>query len=188
MLMPSSRCPKMLLPKSLAQLNPKPIEEKLIELARSAYDQKEKEARPENMRLLERLVMLRVIDSLWIEHLTNMENQRQQASLDSLQQMKAVDAYKRIGYEQFQLLLDTIRQDVSHMIFHVNLRTEGDKRGLHTHFPQSGGRCRKTRRQNGAQSHEPKRPEGKSRPQRPLPLRQRQEIQALLWEIAKPIS
>ena len=79
------------------------------------------------MRLLERLVMLRVIDSLWVEHLTEMENQRQQASLDSLQQMKPVDAYKRIGGEQWGILTDTIQQDVARMIFHVNIRPEAAK-------------------------------------------------------------
>ena len=62
--------PKEVTADSLAQLNPKPMEEKLMEYARAAYDQKEKETDPQDMRLLERLVMLRVIDSLWVEHLT----------------------------------------------------------------------------------------------------------------------
>jgi preprotein translocase subunit SecA len=119
--------PKDITEDSLAMLNPKPIEDRMIELSRIAYDQKEKEAGPENMRLLERLVMLRVIDSLWIEHLTEMENKRQQASLDSLKQMKPVDAYKRIGGEQWGILTETIREDISHMIFKVNIRPEAAK-------------------------------------------------------------
>jgi preprotein translocase subunit SecA len=114
-------------PESLAQLNPKPIEEKLIELARDAYDQKEKETGSQDMRLLERLVMLRIMDSLWIEHLTAMENMRQEANWQTLRQVKAVDAYKSQGFQQFQLLLDTIRQDVVRTIFHVNIRHEDDR-------------------------------------------------------------
>jgi len=112
----------------LENLNPKAIQDRLVDMAREAYQQKEKETGPQEMRLLERLVMLRVIDDLWVEHLTDMENQRQQASFATLQQMKSQDSYKKIGYEQFQVLLDAIRQHVAQMIFHVNIRREDDKK------------------------------------------------------------
>ena len=42
-------------------------------------EQKEKEVKVENMRMLERLVMLGIVDNLWVEHLTNMEHMRLQA-------------------------------------------------------------------------------------------------------------
>jgi len=115
--------PKELTGEGITNMKPQQIEEKLLEASRILYSEREQQIGAD-MRLLEKLVMLRVIDSLWIEHLTNMENQRQQASFASLQQQKSEDSYKRIGYEQFQLLLDTIQQDVAHMIFHVNIRKE----------------------------------------------------------------
>jgi preprotein translocase subunit SecA len=120
--------PKSLNASALALLNPQSMKEKLIEYAFTAYDQKEKETGQEDMRLIERLVMLRVIDDLWIEHLTNMENQRQQAGFAGLQQMKAEDSYKLIGSQQFNLLLVAIREDVARMIFHVNLRRDEDRK------------------------------------------------------------
>jgi len=120
--------PKEVTADTLAELNPKPMEGKLVELARAAYEQKENEVGSKDMRLLERLVMLRVMDSLWIEHLTAMENMRQEAGWQTLRQVKAVDAYKAQGYQQFQLLMDTIRQDVARMIFHVNIRHEEDRK------------------------------------------------------------
>jgi preprotein translocase subunit SecA len=120
--------PREITAETLAGLNPGPMTEKLVELAHAAYEQKEKEIGPQDMRLLERLVMLRVMDSLWVEHLTNMENMRQQASFAGLQQMKSEDSYKKIGFEQFQLLLDTIQQDVARTIFHVSIRREEDKK------------------------------------------------------------
>jgi preprotein translocase subunit SecA len=67
------------------------------------------------------LVMLQIIDRLWIEHLTAMEHMRLQAGWASLQQIKSTDAYKSTGYQQFQTLLETIRRDVAHTIFHVSL-------------------------------------------------------------------
>jgi len=102
-------------------LNPEEIEKRLTGEAETLYEQREEEIGSEGMRALERLIMLRTIDSLWIEHLTRMEEMRLQAGWQSLRQVKAVDAYKSEGYKQFQVLLDTIRYDVSHTIFHVGV-------------------------------------------------------------------
>jgi len=106
---------------ALSQLKPKQIEGKLIELAEALYEERERELGAENMRVLERLVTLRTIDSLWVEHLTAMENMRLEAGWQTLRQIKAVDAYKNEGYKQFQVLLSTIQHDVVHTIYHVNL-------------------------------------------------------------------
>ena len=59
----------------------------------------------DNTRILERLIMLRTIDNLWVEHLTAMEHMRLDAGWQTLRQVRAVDAYKSKGYEQFQELL-----------------------------------------------------------------------------------
>jgi len=119
--------PKDITADSLNRMDASAIEDKLIELAVNAYSEKEQAVESQDMRLLERLVMLRVIDSLWVEHLTAMENMRQQASWQTLRQVKAVDAYKTQGYQQFQLLLDTIQHDVARTIFRVNIHREEEK-------------------------------------------------------------
>jgi len=113
--------PPALTSDSLMELKPKQMEEKLAGLAETLYEAQEKEVGAENMRVLERLVMLRIIDSLWVEHLTAMENMRMQAGWQTLRQTRAVDAYKREGYRQFQTLLDTIQHDVVHTIYHVSI-------------------------------------------------------------------
>ena len=107
--------------KTLLEMRPKEIEEKLIEIAENLYEEREKEIGADKMRVLERLVMLQVIDRLWVEHLTAMEHMRLQAGWQTLRQTRSVDAYKRSGYEQFQTLLDTIQHDVAHMIYHVGI-------------------------------------------------------------------
>ncbi len=106
---------------TLSQLKPKEIEDRLVELAETLYEEREKELGSDNMRVLERLVMLRTIDSLWVEHLTAMENMRQEAGWQALRQVRAVDAYKSEGYKQFQVLLSTIQHDVVHTIYHVGI-------------------------------------------------------------------
>ncbi|UCH42837.1 MAG: preprotein translocase subunit SecA, partial [Dehalococcoidales bacterium] len=92
--------------------------------AEALYQQREQELGDDNIRMLERLVMLRAIDNLWVEHLTNMEYMRQEASWQSLRQVKPVDAYKKEGYAQFQILLDTIRHDVARTIFHAGIEKQ----------------------------------------------------------------
>jgi preprotein translocase subunit SecA len=57
-----------------SELSDKEIIEKLTDYAVGFYDQREQELGPDNMRIAERLVMLRVIDRLWMHHLTDMEH------------------------------------------------------------------------------------------------------------------
>ncbi len=105
---------------SVSGMKPKEVADRLVEIAGTLYQAREETAGAGIVRVLERLVMLRTIDSLWVENLTLMENMRLEAAWQTLRQTKAVDAYKRGGYQQFQVLLDTIRRDVAHAIFHVN--------------------------------------------------------------------
>jgi len=106
---------------ALSQLKPEQIEAKLIELAEAIYEQREKEMGSDIMREVEKRVMLHFLDSLWVEHLTIMEEMRERARWQTLQQVKAEDAYKNIGYEQFQRLLSNIGHDVAHTIYRVSI-------------------------------------------------------------------
>lgn len=104
---------------ALSQLKPKQREDKLIELAQALYEQREKELGSDNMRVLERLVMLRTLDNLWVEHLTMMENMRQEVGPYAMgRQSDPLVIYKNEGYKQFQVLLSTIQHDVTHTIYH----------------------------------------------------------------------
>jgi len=107
---------------ALSQLKPKQREDKLIELAQALYEQREKELGSDNMGVLERLVMLRTLDSLWVEHLTMMENMRQEVGPYAMgRQRDPLVIYKNEGYKQFQVLLSTIQHDVAHTIYHVSI-------------------------------------------------------------------
>ena len=131
---------------ALSQMRTKQIEEKLIELAGTLYDEKEKELGPELMRMWERRVMLGFIDRLWVDHLTEMENMRLQAGLDSLRQMRSVDAYKIRGHEMFGNLKATIQHDVAHTIYHVKKKEETQ---AGTIADGEGGRRRWRREETG---------------------------------------
>jgi preprotein translocase subunit SecA len=113
---------------ALVQMKPGQIEERLIEQANTLYEQKEQELGADKMRVLERLLMLRIIDSLWVEHLTWMDDMRHGIGLQAAAQRDPLVAYKREGAAQFDALMDTIRHDVVHSIYHVSLTRQPVKK------------------------------------------------------------
>ncbi len=125
---------------ALSQMGRKEVEQTLIEQAEVVYEEREKELGSENMRILERLIMLRTIDNLWIEHLTAMEHMRQGIGLQAVGQRDPLVAYKREGHNLFQNLLSTIQYDVVHTIYHVGIaRQEAPRRAPVAAGVASGG-------------------------------------------------
>jgi preprotein translocase subunit SecA len=108
----------------------------VVDFAESAYDEKEQQLTPEIMRQIERLLMLQVIDRLWVDHLTAIDDLRQGIGLRAYGQRDPLVEYKSEAYNMFQGLLAAIRHDVSHAIYHVTLQREAPKpapaRAVHT--------------------------------------------------------
>ena len=101
--------------------NPEKLTNKLLDYARKVYDKKEAELGSDKMRLLERFIMLRAIDGLWVEHLTAMDYMRQGIGLRAAAQENPLSAYQREGSIMFQELMLDIRRLVTHSIFRMNL-------------------------------------------------------------------
>ena len=93
----------------------------LTELAWLIYDNREKEMGVEQMRQLEKLVLLRVIDELWMDHLENMEYLRDSVRLRAYGQRDPLVEYKIEGQKMFEQLLANIELQVAGMIFKVGL-------------------------------------------------------------------
>jgi preprotein translocase subunit SecA len=106
---------------ALSQMKPKEIEDRLIGQAEALYEEKEKELGSDIMRDVEKRVMLHYIDSLWVEHLTAMENMREGIGLQAVGQRDPLVAYKTAGHNLFQDLLSAIQHDVVHTIYHVGI-------------------------------------------------------------------
>ncbi|OGO04405.1 MAG: preprotein translocase subunit SecA [Chloroflexi bacterium RBG_13_54_8] len=114
--------PAGLNPQAIAQKTAEEIDAMFIEHAENAYKKKEEELGHENMRLIERRVMLLVIDRLWMEHLTMMEHTRQGIGLQAVGHSDPLIAYKREGHALFQGLLANIQHDLVHTIYHVDMK------------------------------------------------------------------
>jgi len=106
---------------ALSRLSIDEIEEKLIKLAEETYQKKETDVGEQAMRLMERIVMLRTLDNLWVEHLTRMDDMRQGIGLQAMAQRKPLDVYKQKGHELFTELMDTIKHDIAHTIYKVSI-------------------------------------------------------------------
>ena len=109
---------------AISRMKPKQIGDELKKQAVSIYEQREQEIGAGNTRIVERVLMLRILDSLWVEHLTAMEEMRQGIGLEAVGQRDPLVAYKRRGHDLFQNLMSNVRHDVVHAIFHVNISRE----------------------------------------------------------------
>ncbi len=93
--------------------------ETLIADADEAYAEVEARFGPDVMRTVERHIMLSVIDKLWVEHLTAMDDLREGVGLQAYGQRDPLVVYKTEGYKLFQSLLAHIQHDVAHTMFRV---------------------------------------------------------------------
>ena len=111
--------PKDLRLESLEDMEPVEMLDALEECADALYEEREAQVGPEQMRALERVVMLRVIDSHWVEHLTAMQNLRQGIGLQAYGQRDPLVMYKKEAHQQFDELLGRIQHDIVHTIYHM---------------------------------------------------------------------
>ncbi|MCL8208153.1 MAG: preprotein translocase subunit SecA [Actinomycetia bacterium] len=95
--------------------------DELYELAVKNYEAKEAEVGPEAMRELERVIMLRVVDSKWVEHLDAMDALRDGVGLRAYGQLDPLVEYRREAFDMYQQMLGAIREEVVRILFHVTV-------------------------------------------------------------------
>ncbi len=96
----------------------------LTDLVRERYEQKRASVGETGIGVLERLVLLRVIDSLWVEHLTAVDDMRRGIGLRAYSQRDPLNEFKIEAYRMFDELKSTIRHDVTHTIFRVTVQAQ----------------------------------------------------------------
>ena len=91
-------------------------------LALKTYDEKEAAITPAIMRELERVVMLRVVDEYWMDHIDAMDDLKQGIGLRAYGQHDPVVAYKAEGYEMFEAMITAIREETIRRVFLTQVR------------------------------------------------------------------
>ena len=105
------------------------IRRKLLDYAETVYDEREAEIGSEQMRTVERLLLLKAIDTHWVNHLTAMENLRTGIGLHAYGQRDPLVAYRTEGHKMFQELTKRMQSDVAHSLFHVNITQQSTNGG-----------------------------------------------------------
>ena len=100
----------------------------LKERAAKVYEAKESEfPEPEHMREIERVVLLKVIDAKWMDHIDDMDQLRQGIGLQAYGQRDPKVEYKMIGYEMFDEMTRSIEEDTVRTILHVKLEQKVER-------------------------------------------------------------
>lgn len=115
----------LFLPKGLVavtdiqQMAQEELKTKLTTIAMRIYDQKEAELGSEMMREMERIVLLRVVDTKWMDHIDAMDQLRQEINVRSYGNEDPVRAYGNEGFEMFTAMNEAIREETVRLIYHV---------------------------------------------------------------------
>ena len=102
----------------------------LQEKAHEKYAEKEKEIEAEQLREIERIVMLKVVDQKWMDHIDNMDELRKGIGLQGWGQKDPVVQYRIVGTEMFDEMIEAIKVDVVKLL--MNLRQQKDLRRSET--------------------------------------------------------
>lgn len=106
----------------------KKLKERLYDEAVELYGQKEKEfPSPEDMREIERIILLKVIDRKWTDHIDDMEQLKQGIGLQSLGQRDPVVEYKFAGYDMFNAMTKAIQEDTVKLLLHVKVEQKVER-------------------------------------------------------------
>ena len=99
------------------------LRQRILEEIVAAYDAKEELAGSEPMRKFEKQVFLQVLDTLWKEHLSNMDHLRRGIHLRGYAQKNPKQEYKREAFNLFESMLETMKRDVVRVLSHVRVQS-----------------------------------------------------------------
>ncbi len=127
-------------------LKPEDLAERLIEQARSAFEEKEKLFGREDLEQLARFIILQIIDDQWVAHLQDMDHLKEGIGLRGYGQLDPLKEYQKEGYALFEGIMDRISEETLKTLFRLHLiRQEPErsprrkKRTLNLSHGQEGG-------------------------------------------------
>jgi preprotein translocase subunit SecA len=104
------------------------LKQQLKEEAVKLYESKEAEfPEPESIREIERVILLKVIDRKWMDHIDDMDQLRQGAGLQAYGQRDPLVEYKMNGYEMFDEMTQNIKEETVRLLFHVHVEQKVER-------------------------------------------------------------
>ena len=105
----------------IADLSNEQIKNKLTEVVMNIYKGKELEFGEEQLREIERVVLLRVVDQKWMAHIDNMDHLKQGMGLRAYKQQDPIQAYQMEGSAMFEEMIEGIKLETVKFLFHVRV-------------------------------------------------------------------
>lgn len=105
----------------LGDLSNEQMKDKLTELVMNIYKGKELEFGEEQLREIERVVLLRVVDQKWMAHIDNMDHLKQGMGLRAYKQQDPIQAYQMEGSAMFEEMIEGIKLETVKFLFHVRV-------------------------------------------------------------------
>ena len=97
------------------------VQDKLKQIAVDLYDERLKEIGETTMKELEKAIMLRVVDSKWMDHLDAMDALKEGINLRAYGQKNPLVEYKFEAYEMFEEMIDSIKRTVVTFLYHIQV-------------------------------------------------------------------
>ncbi len=111
-------------PQELERVEKGDLRNELLQRAHTLYKRREQEMGSETMRELERVVLLRTVDTKWMDHIDAMEELKRGIHLRGIAQRDPVIEYRMEGFEMFDQMIASIREDTVRLLLTVQLRQD----------------------------------------------------------------
>ena len=114
--------------KDIKGLESDDIKEKLYDIAIKLYEEKEINIGDEKIREIERVILLRVVDTKWMDHIDSMDHLKQGIGLRAYRQQDPTQAYQIEGSNMFEDMIHSIKVDTVRILFHTKIEVETPQR------------------------------------------------------------
>lgn len=108
----------------IEKLTKEDLKSRILNIAEDLYSKKEKEITEERMREIERVILLKIVDTKWIDHIDAMDQLKQGIGLRAIGNENPVRAYQMEGFDMFNQMTNSIKEDTVRNIFNVTVETE----------------------------------------------------------------
>ncbi|MBM7573709.1 preprotein translocase subunit SecA [Aquibacillus albus] len=102
--------------------DPEEMVDLIMEKIKDKYDQKEEELSPEQMREFEKVILLRTVDTKWMDHIDQMDQLRQGIHLRAYGQNDPLREYQMEGFAMFEQMVDSINEEVARYVMKAQIR------------------------------------------------------------------
>ncbi len=112
----------------LENLTKDKLKSMILDIAQAAYKQKETEVSSERLREVERVIVLRTVDSKWIDHIDAMAQLKQGIGLRAMGQEDPVRAYQVEGFDMFEEMISSIQEDTVRYMFNFKIEKDVERK------------------------------------------------------------